>query len=430
MNEILTPRNIRYHQIVGLKTLIKKYYIYLIIQFSFIRYIIRLVSITRAQILLIFFSVLALGHFDQTKEIYRAYAQQPGKYYNQIIFAVFGIIFATLLCCRLASERMKSREAEIDIDREIRFFGVSFTRLLRTTVFFWPTILSTLIPLSAAYGLMQAVHDAKEIGELFSSHISTSSEIIKQLTALADSVNRNELFINIISIALFLFSIGMLGARAYFGDYIPTLFFNYYFFTSRIVLYGLLAIIISIFLAFPITAPMLIGTIGIFMLFIAFASLAITDLTAVYDRHQFPALTCICATILAFSIAGWNASIIDTRSVATRENSVPLSASADEAFQHWLETRQNRSDFPDEYPVFLIAAAGGGHYAAAHAAYVLARMQDRCSWFAHHTFALSGVSGGSLGISIFSALAQSQATPKEKGCSRRGSSNFESLTRQ
>jgi hypothetical protein len=45
-------------------------------------------------------------------------------------------------------------------------------------------------------------------------------------------------------------------------------------------------------------------------------------------------------------------------------------------------------------------------YAAAQEAIFLSRMQDQCPTFAQHVFAISGVSGGSIGASLFTNLAQ------------------------
>jgi predicted acylesterase/phospholipase RssA len=56
------------------------------------------------------------------------------------------------------------------------------------------------------------------------------------------------------------------------------------------------------------------------------------------------------------------------------------------------------------YPVFIVAAEGGGIYAASAAATFLAQLEDREPSFARHIFAISGVSGGSIGAAIFHAL--------------------------
>ena len=56
------------------------------------------------------------------------------------------------------------------------------------------------------------------------------------------------------------------------------------------------------------------------------------------------------------------------------------------------------------YPVFIVAAEGGGIYAASAAATFLAQLEDREPGLAQHIFAISGVSGGSIGASVFHAL--------------------------
>jgi hypothetical protein len=57
-----------------------------------------------------------------------------------------------------------------------------------------------------------------------------------------------------------------------------------------------------------------------------------------------------------------------------------------------------------KYPVYIIAAEGGGIYAASAAAMFMAKLQDKAPHFAEHVFAISGVSGGAIGSTIFDAL--------------------------
>jgi hypothetical protein len=57
-----------------------------------------------------------------------------------------------------------------------------------------------------------------------------------------------------------------------------------------------------------------------------------------------------------------------------------------------------------KYPVFIIAAEGGGIYAASAISTLLAKLQDAEPEFSKHVFAISGVSGGSLGAAVFRAL--------------------------
>ncbi len=69
-------------------------------------------------------------------------------------------------------------------------------------------------------------------------------------------------------------------------------------------------------------------------------------------------------------------------------------------FHAWLAERKTGSS---RYPVFVVAAQGGGIYAASTAGAFLAAMQDHCPAFARHVFAISAVSGGSVGASLFNA---------------------------
>lgn len=58
----------------------------------------------------------------------------------------------------------------------------------------------------------------------------------------------------------------------------------------------------------------------------------------------------------------------------------------------------------EQYPVFIIAVEGGGIYAAAAASLLLARLEDAVPGFSQHVFAISGVSGGAIGATVFQSL--------------------------
>lgn len=77
----------------------------------------------------------------------------------------------------------------------------------------------------------------------------------------------------------------------------------------------------------------------------------------------------------------------------------------------WLQERMPKSGTPP-YPIFIVAAEGGGIRAAYWTANVLSALHDANPEFADHVLALSGVSGGSMGTSVYAALAAgSDATP-------------------
>jgi hypothetical protein len=92
------------------------------------------------------------------------------------------------------------------------------------------------------------------------------------------------------------------------------------------------------------------------------------------------------------------------------------------SYDDWLAARAgaraaHKKARPERsYPVFIIAAEGGGIYAAAAAATFLSRLQERCPSFAQHVFAISGVSGGSVGAAVFHSAVQDKALETTTGC--------------
>jgi hypothetical protein len=117
--------------------------------------------------------------------------------------------------------------------------------------------------------------------------------------------------------------------------------------------------------------------------------------------------------LLALSVvlSRWN----DNHEIRT----LPLAASADTVaapgelrtrFRTWLAARAVEDT--GTVPVVLVAAAGGGLRAGYWTSLVLATLQDRNTAFARHVFAISGVSGGSVGATVFAAMARD--IPKRK----------------
>jgi len=120
------------------------------------------------------------------------------------------------------------------------------------------------------------------------------------------------------------------------------------------------------------------------------------------------------------------------RRVADAKPAEPVAPELSDIFSTWFNARTDRSKFPDRYPVYVVAAQGGGIYAAMHAATFLSYMQQRCPNFAHHLFGISGVSGGSVGAAVFAASMReaehhNAITIPDKGCNPAGSTNGPAL---
>ena len=90
------------------------------------------------------------------------------------------------------------------------------------------------------------------------------------------------------------------------------------------------------------------------------------------------------------------------------KTSSPLrSQTVDQYFNDWFDDLARDEPGNDPVPVFVVAAEGGGLRAAYWTAAVLAALEDQTASpstpFSRHLFAISGVSGGSVGAALFDA---------------------------
>jgi hypothetical protein len=86
-----------------------------------------------------------------------------------------------------------------------------------------------------------------------------------------------------------------------------------------------------------------------------------------------------------------------------------------DAFEKWLSSRDDLPAYINArkpYPIFLAVGEGGGVRAAYCLATTLAQYQDLMPSFRKHLFAISGVSGGSVGAILFFNLCRSAQEAK------------------
>ncbi|GAA0575884.1 hypothetical protein GCM10008942_25880 [Rhizomicrobium electricum] len=166
-----------------------------------------------------------------------------------------------------------------------------------------------------------------------------------------------------------------------------------------------------------VAVPQWIGPVGIILLWGATCTAVLFFLSYIGHATHIPFLTIIAIASLAF--AGFNINenhgirLVQNTAVAqTTTARMDFAGIVDKGqtleLVKWVASRNDldrytQADKP--YPVFLVATEGGGARAAYFTATVLAALQERCPAFAQHTIAISGVSGGSLGASVFAALA-------------------------
>ena len=167
-----------------------------------------------------------------------------------------------------------------------------------------------------------------------------------------------------------------------------------------------------------------IGSIALFNIFIISLVFILGFLSFLHYQTKFPAIT----VLVLLAVISTAVDLNDNHALRVIDAEPETQDKVSEALTSWMQSRPDRNfyqtaEFPylegnigadetmaDEimqrraYPIYVIAAQGGGLYAAHQTALALARIQDRCPAFAQHIFAISSVSGGSLGAALFAAL--------------------------
>jgi hypothetical protein len=184
---------------------------------------------------------------------------------------------------------------------------------------------------------------------------------------------------------------------------------------SRLIALGLLLpVVLSVaFVAFPVSLARSLTSFGVVCLFFLTLALFFAALSLLELRTQKPLLFLLLVCSFAFGVFGLNDNH-GIRELVARSSggaSAPAAAprpSIGAGFKQWLEGRAEKADFSPTrtYPIYVVAAEGGGIYAAFRTATFLAMLQDECPRFSHHLFAISSVSGGSVGAAVYSGLLQ------------------------
>jgi hypothetical protein len=124
-------------------------------------------------------------------------------------------------------------------------------------------------------------------------------------------------------------------------------------------------------------------------------------LVYVAGRHRIPLLTLIVIWVALCSLKNDNH---DIRTVSCGDMHSRLKV--EQALRTWHDhIRANPTyNAHSKHPLFIVTAEGGGIRAAYWTAAVLGSIQDAEPGFADHVFAISSVSGGSVGAAVFDAL--------------------------
>jgi hypothetical protein len=357
----------------------------------------RIIKLVRAPLVISTCAALFLSVPDQTREVYRILAQDfaEGVYLQSMIALILSPSVAVLIW--LITRNIFHTANALS--------GSGFEGIVALCL---PRICGALIPFGIAVGLWMASTDLT----LEPLHKQTL-EMIPQLKEIRDQMASTVSLLRLASGLQFLSAVALLVLthRRSLGNCPPSVEFKGSLFgpLGWLVLTILLATACIYFVVFPVTGPQFVGTTAIVLMFVVVLTFLTSMLTTYFDQYGIPIVTLLILLAVLFSAFNWN----DNHLVRMARLPEPTKFSnTKSAFQQWIDSRQDRDHYTalkQSYPVFVVAAAGGGLYAAYHTATVLARLQDRCPNFAQHVFAISAVSGGSLGAALFESLASRYA---------------------
>jgi hypothetical protein len=174
---------------------------------------------------------------------------------------------------------------------------------------------------------------------------------------------------------------------------------------------AIVAGVTAIVIAFPVAVPTAIGTLPLVALFFIAIILMAGQLTFWHEATRMPFFILLAIAALGFAAFDLNDNH-ESAAVTDPAKAAPYNAGVGDtwnSFEDWYKARPNRDQYKATYPVYVVAAQGGGIYAAYHAATLLGRLQDRCPEFRNHLFAISSVSGGSLGAAVFASAVKALA---------------------
>ncbi len=173
----------------------------------------------------------------------------------------------------------------------------------------------------------------------------------------------------------------------------------------------------------PATLPGEIGTTNAIVIFVSLFYLVISGAVLVGQAFHFSFLFWLAVYVVAVNtfVDFGSAPKIKIEPVRNLERDAAASGKA--GIHGWLLNRQDFKKYQaaeKPYPIYIVAASGGGMHAAMHTAWFLEYMQAKCPDFSHHLFAISAVSGGSLGAMAYAGqqlLEETAETANGEGAS-------------
>ena len=142
-----------------------------------------------------------------------------------------------------------------------------------------------------------------------------------------------------------------------------------------------------------------IGPLAVLLVFVA------VPMWAIWALRRMPLLGCLLGIVVALAITKARYGVREVRTVdrTTRLGFMTMTGYA----KSWIEQRRREieeSDNSAPYPIYIVTSDGGGARSSLWTATILGGLTDLRPAFSSHIFAISAVSGGSVGAAVYSAL--------------------------
>ncbi|VUX47110.1 membrane hypothetical protein [Candidatus Defluviicoccus seviourii] len=169
----------------------------------------------------------------------------------------------------------------------------------------------------------------------------------------------------------------------------------------------------------PITQGWTLGPIAVVFYIATLWLLGITALIIASRRYYIPIFIVLILLAVVFGLAGWgdnhDVRRADTDIGSPQPASDPaLRPSLTDVVARWKERSLQQSPDVAALPLIVVATAGGGQRAALWTATVLSKLEAGNPLFRQQVLAISGVSGGALGATLFVAADGAAATAEQR----------------
>ena len=161
---------------------------------------------------------------------------------------------------------------------------------------------------------------------------------------------------------------------------------------------------IFIYLLSPVFVPDLVGPISVVAIGLTIGVVVFSTMYSWGIKNKIPVMTSLVILLAISSYTNTNDNHQFRQFAKIPPTPIPT---LETSFKHWLASRPDLDKFTNKpYPVYLATAQGGGIFAAYHAATTFSKLTEYFPNFPQHVFAISSVSGGSLGASGFNSLVK------------------------